>query len=129
MSSSTILPPAPGRLAPVLLVPVLLVAVLIALLAGCGSTDSGGSVDVADGGADAPSGTVLVTTSIWADVVANATCSPQGAFPPLIPPGADPHEYQPSIADAEAMEEASVIIANGGGLEESLVSLVDQAES
>ena len=84
---------------------------------------------MADGGADAPSGTVLVTTSIWADVVANATCSPQGAFPPLIPPGADPHEYQPSIADAEAMEEASVIIANGGGLEESLVSLVDQAES
>lgn len=108
---------------------MLLVPLLVVLLAACGSTESSGSVDVASGGADAPSSTVLVTTSIWADVVANATCAPPGAFPPLIPAGADPHGYRPSIADAEAMGEASVIIANGGGLEESLEPLVDQAES
>ncbi len=104
--------------------------VLLAFLTtACASTSS----DVRAGSAAAegnpsPDG-VLVTTSIWADIVEKTTCSADGTFVPLIPPGADPHEYQPSIADAEAMRAASVIIANGGGLEESLEPLVDRAES
>lgn len=106
--------------------PPVLSSILAVLLVGCGST---ASVDAIDSEAGPPPGDVLVTTSIWADVVENMTCSEPGSFRPLIPPGADPHEFQLSIADAEAMREASVIIANGGGLEESLEPLVDEAEA
>ena len=104
----------------------LLAALLGGILAACAATDT--AVGNNSETASSANG-VLVTTSIWADVVATATCATDGAFRPLIPPGADPHEYQPSIADAEAVQAASVIIANGGGLEESLETLVDQAES
>lgn len=103
-----------------------LTAFLAIVLTSCAPT---GSTDVAAVEDGTSAGGVLVTTSIWADVVENATCSSPGSFEPLIPPGADPHEYQPSIADAEAVRDASVIIANGGGLEESLENLVEQAES
>lgn len=100
--------------------------VLAVLLFACAPTGSAGVAGVETG---SPPADVLVTTSIWADVVEKATCSEPGSLQPLIPAGADPHEFRPSIADAEAMREASVIIANGGGLEESLEPLVDEAES
>ncbi|MDH3300179.1 MAG: metal ABC transporter permease [Acidimicrobiia bacterium] len=103
-----------------------LAAFVAVILTACASTGPASEVEVA---ASPFSGGVLVTTSIWADVVDNVTCSPAGTFEPLIPAGADPHGYRPSIADAEAMREASVIIANGGGLEEPLEPLVDQAEA
>lgn len=96
---------------------------LAVIVASCG-----GSTSVVES-ASPDTNSILVTTSIWADVVDNLTCSEPGSFEPLIPPGADPHGYRPSIADAEATKRASVIIANGGGLEEPLEALIDRAES
>lgn len=37
-----------------------------------------------------------------------------------MPPGADPHAFEPSLADRERMEQAALIIANGLGLETGL---------
>ena len=37
-----------------------------------------------------------------------------------MPPGADPHAFEPSLADRERMEQAALIVANGLGLETGL---------
>jgi zinc/manganese transport system substrate-binding protein len=43
--------------------------------------------------------------------------------------GSDPHAWQPSARDSEALFEADLIIANGFGLEEGLVGVPEQAEA
>ncbi len=100
-------------------------------LASCAPDNDRASSEAADGPVAAQSGTpsVLVTTSIWADVVENVGCTAVGPLTPLIPPGADPHGFRPTIAGAEAMGSASLIVANGGGLEEPLEELLTQAEA
>ena len=71
---------------------------------------------------------VVVTTSIWADVVANLLCEPREAVTPVIPAGGDPHGFQPSLAHAGAISEADLVVANGGGLEGSMVDLLEDRE-
>ena len=90
----------------------LLVLTVLALVAsGCGNDDDGGS-----GGADELP-TILTTTSIWADVVANVTCNGLADVVTLIPPGGDPHAFQPSMQDRARMDAAALIVANGLDLE------------
>lgn len=45
----------------------------------------------------------------------------------LVPPGADPHTYQPTPADAKAVADADLIFVNGAGLEEWLRGLIESA--
>lgn len=66
---------------------------------------------------------VVATTSVLCDFTrqvagnsVNLTC--------LIPPGADPHVYQPKPEDREAMQTASLILYNGYNLEPSLIRLI-----
>lgn len=68
------------------------------------------------GGGEAPGDAAIVaTTSIWADITSNVACGePVEA---LIPAGADPHSYEPSLRDRELVSGASLIVANGAGLE------------
>ena len=69
-------------------------------------------------GAETP--TILATTSIWADVVANVACDGLAVVETIIPVGSDPHGYEPSLQDTERMTNASLIVANGLTLEGSL---------
>ncbi len=46
----------------------------------------------------------------------------------LIPNGVDPHEWEPSAKDVEAINDAALIVANGLSLEEGLESILDAAE-
>jgi manganese/iron transport system substrate-binding protein len=66
---------------------------------------------------------VVATTSVLCDLTrqvagnsVNLTC--------LIPPGADPHVYQPKPEDREAMQTAVLILYNGYNLEPSLIRLI-----
>ncbi|MBD0303488.1 MAG: zinc ABC transporter substrate-binding protein [Tolypothrix sp. T3-bin4] len=66
---------------------------------------------------------VVTTTSVLCDLTrqvagnsVNLTC--------LIPPGADPHVYEPKQEDREAMQTASLILYNGYNLEPSLIRLI-----
>jgi zinc/manganese transport system substrate-binding protein len=70
--------------------------------------------------------TLVVTTSILGDVVAQLV-GELGTVRVLIGPGVDPHGYEPSAADAAAMRDADLVVANGLGLEEGLVSVLDAA--
>jgi zinc/manganese transport system substrate-binding protein len=45
----------------------------------------------------------------------------------LLGPGAEPHEYEPTPSDAEALRRAGVVVANGAGLDDWLGDLLDQA--
>ena len=58
---------------------------------------------------------IVATTSIWADIASNVTCGE--LVPALIPAGADPHTFEPSLRDRELIDGPAAIIANGGGLE------------
>lgn len=100
------------------------IAAAIALLAACGSDDS---ADTTGGGVDVP--IVVATTSIWADITANVACNGLARVETIIPPGGDPHSFEPSLRDRETMDNAVLVVANGLFLEESLADTLDTVES
>lgn len=65
---------------------------------------------------------LVATTSIWADITSQVACGEQVVA--IIPPGADPHSFEPSLRDRQTLEKAAVVVANGNGLESSLADLL-----
>ena len=63
---------------------------------------------------------VVSTTTIWADVVSNVTCGDLVNVSSVVPAGADPHSFEPSLADRGQMDSAQLLVANGLGLEAGL---------
>jgi ABC-type Zn uptake system ZnuABC Zn-binding protein ZnuA len=59
---------------------------------------------------------VVATTNILSDVVGRVG-GDQITLARLVPLGADPHAYDPTARDMQAMFEAHVVFVNGGGLE------------
>ena len=84
-----------------------------------------GGDDSSDAAADSDAPTIVATTNIWADVVENVTCNGLVYVESLMPPGADPHTFEPSLRDRADMANASLVVANGLGLEESLEDTLD----
>ena len=79
------------------------------------------------GGSDAghPKGLlVYATTGYLADAVANI--APESKIVTMVGPGGDPHTYQPSTKDIEAMQAADAVFWNGLHLE---AQMIDQLES
>lgn len=72
---------------------------------------------------------VVVTTSIWADVVRNLSCNALATVTLLIPPGGDPHAYEPSLAARAVLDSADLVVANGLGLEETLDDVLETVEA
>lgn len=91
------------------------------LLAACGSDD-------ADAGGEAGRPTVAVTTTVLGDVVSELV-GDLAEVVTIMPPGASPHDFQASAQQAAALSGADVIVVNGGGFEEGLLSVVEGAES
>ena len=69
---------------------------------------------------------VVATTGILGDV-AKRIVGDRGRVRTLIPPGIDPHDYQPSAADVGRLVDADLVVANGLGLEEGLAQILDAA--
>jgi zinc/manganese transport system substrate-binding protein len=70
---------------------------------------------------------VIATTPILGDLVRQVG-GDEINVEVLIPLGADPHDFEPSAAQAAHVRDASLIVANGLGLEERLESALDGAE-
>ena len=85
-------------------------------LAAWSSTGCGDESATADGPV------ILATTTIWADVASHVACGEP--VPAIMPSGADPHSFEPSLRDRALIEDADVVIANGNDLEHSLVDLL-----
>jgi ABC-type Zn uptake system ZnuABC Zn-binding protein ZnuA len=69
---------------------------------------------------------VVATTSIVADVVRNVGGETIN-LTVLMPPGTDPHAFEPTPRDVAAVADADVVFANGVGLEEFMDSLLASA--
>ena len=69
----------------------------------------------------------LATTSIWADVTSRALC--EAPVDSVIPIGADPHSWEPSIRVAADLAGADLLIRNGLDLEEGLLSALDAIDT
>lgn len=92
-------------------------ALLVALAVtatGCGAGTTSPDPDAAP---VRPS--VVVTTNILGDVVTE-TLAGVADIDVLMPAGADPHSFALSAAEAERLEDADLVIANGLGLEAGL---------
>ncbi|MGI9623068.1 MAG: metal ABC transporter substrate-binding protein [Acidimicrobiales bacterium] len=72
---------------------------------------------------------VAATTSIWADVASELSCASDLEVVSVIPLGADPHSFEPSLADRATLEDASLIVANGLGLEEAIADTLEAVEA
>ena len=72
--------------------------------------------------------TVVATTGIIGDVIDNIGGDDVDLIT-LIPPGVDPHDYVPSAQQVASISAADFVFANGLGLEEGLIDLLEQAES
>jgi zinc/manganese transport system substrate-binding protein len=72
------------------------------------------------------SGEVVVSTSILGDIVGEVAgdCVTVDV---LIPPGVDPHGFEPSAAQAAELRQADLVIVNGLGLEEQFESAIESA--
>ena len=69
---------------------------------------------------------VVATTTILGDLV-KGIVKDDATVTVLLPVGADPHDYQPSSRDGVTIREADLVVANGLGLEESLLSVLEAA--
>jgi zinc/manganese transport system substrate-binding protein len=98
------------------------VALASTAAAGCGGDGS------SEGDSSGPA-TIVVTNSIWADVASNVACDGLAEVTSLLPPGADPHAYEPSMADRGRMEDATLVVANGLGLEAGLDDTLESVEA
>ncbi len=91
-------------------------AALIAASVACGSDE-----DAAD---DRP--TVVVTTPVLGSLVQDLV-GDRARVSVIMPNGADPHGFQPSARDVEALADADLVVENGLDLEEGMHDVLDQA--
>ncbi|HYN32433.1 MAG TPA: metal ABC transporter substrate-binding protein [Ilumatobacteraceae bacterium] len=89
------------------------------------SATSGGSTTAATDG-ELPA--IAVTTSILGDIVSEAV-GDLAEVEVIMPIGADPHDFAPSAKQAEAMENADLLVINGAGFEEGMLATIEQVES
>lgn len=95
---------------------VVVAAAAMALAAGCGGAD------------ESPSGerTVVATTTQVADLVRNVG-GERVAVEQFLEPGSDPHAYEPRPSDAAAVADAAVVFRSGGGLDDWLDGVIENA--
>jgi ABC-type Zn uptake system ZnuABC Zn-binding protein ZnuA len=71
---------------------------------------------------------VVATTSLVADAV-RRVAGAAADLTTLMPPGTDPHSYEPTPQDLRAVAEAHLVLANGFGLELFLADLMESSGS
>ena len=101
-----------------------LVAACLAALLVAGCSGSGGGT----GGRDGEPGRlrVVATTTQVADLAANVG-GDRVRVSSLLKPGIDPHDYEPSPADIDAIAHADLVLENGVGLEAWLADTIDSS--
>lgn len=87
--------------------------VLAVAMVACGGGDNQGQTGLR----------LVATTGILGDIV-REVAGADSSVEVLIPPGADPHDYQPSSEQVALLESADLIVVNGLGLEEGLHDVI-----
>jgi ABC-type Zn uptake system ZnuABC Zn-binding protein ZnuA len=107
----------------VLLVAACLAALLALVVAGCSGPGGGDGGGAAGGGGRLR---VVATTTQVADLAANVG-GDRVQVTSLLKPGIDPHDYEPSPADIDAIAHADLVLENGVGLEAWLGDTIDSS--
>jgi zinc/manganese transport system substrate-binding protein len=97
------------------------------LLAACGGQAEQAEPSPSPAPAASAPVTIVATTSILGDLVANLL-GDAGGVEVLMAPGVDPHSYEASLADAARLREVDLVVANGLLLEPGLLAALDAAE-
>ena len=101
-------------------------ALVVALVsASCGSSEETATANATVEG-DQP--VLVATTSILGDVVADLV-GDQFEVVTIMPPGADPHDFQASAQQVAQLSSADLVVANGGNFEEGLLDVLEAAEA
>lgn len=103
--------------------PLLLAGTLV--VGGCGS-DSAGAPGGTAGPDTGPAIKVVATTPVVADLTRNVGAN-LVEVTQILKPGVDPHDYEPSPADVQAISGADLVVENGVGLEAWLADTVTSA--
>jgi len=93
------------------------------VVVGCGGDNAASDI-----GVDDKKPLVMTTTGIWADIVSRVSCGNLVVVESLIPDGADPHGFEGSLRSRGRLAEASLVVANGLGLETNLAGMLDSVE-
>ena len=93
-----------------------------ATLTACGSSDGGRGGSAADG----PS--VVASTTVYADIVEQVAGGNATVESVISDPGADPHSYEASPADAAAVADADLVVYNGAGYDAFVDRALDNAD-
>ena len=97
---------------------VLSVICLLGLLPACSTPESESSARP----------NIVVTYSVLGSVVTDLV-GDAAEVTTLIPDGQDPHDYQPSARDIEAINNADIVVSNGLDFEEGLLEVLATAET
>lgn len=103
------------------LVGAAIVVVSALAVAGCGNGNDGNDTD-----GDSPS--VVVTTSQLGDLARQVGGS-DASVTTLLKPGTDPHDYEPTPSDVQALADADVVLYSGGGLDAWLTDALKSSGS
>lgn len=90
-----------------------------ALLGACGSSGDGDAGDAR---------TVVATTTQVADL-ARAVAGERAEVRQILRPSSDPHAYEPRPSDVKGVAAAAVVLRSGGGIDDWLDGVVDNAGS
>lgn len=83
----------------------------------------------ADGtGADSEETRIIATTAVWGNVIEEIV-GEEATVDVLIPAGADVHDYEATSQHIASLQTADLVVANGLGLEEGLLDVIESAVS
>lgn len=114
---------------------IALALIVVLVLTACGSTNQSGPAATTSTNAPGATGEraaidqplqVVATTTIVGDVVRNIA-GDRVQLTVLMPPGADPHSFEPTPQDVASIANADIVFINGVGLEEFLEPLLENA--
>ncbi|GAA1313566.1 metal ABC transporter substrate-binding protein [Planotetraspora silvatica] len=100
-------------------------ALVVMFAAACGSGSSSSSQSSGSPGAPQPLKVVATTTQVG-DFARNVG-GDKVVVQQILKPNVDPHDYEPSPADIQAIAEADVVVKNGVGLEKWLDQVITSA--
>lgn len=98
-------------------------ACLAVTFGACGSDDA----EEGGGTARGPKALSVVATTMQLQDFARQVGGDRVRVTGVLGPGNEPHEYEPTPADADAVAEADVVIENGANLDEWLADLLENA--
>ncbi len=95
-------------------------------LSACGATVSGGAPS--GGAAGAQSAIPVVTsTNVWGDIARQIGGDQVAVTPLIVDPAADPHSFEPNAQAQLALSKAALVVQNGGGYDDYMLTLTDAA--